>query len=101
VPSVIYGILEEEKQRNLEMQMAHKAEIASLRRGSIKIKYKSGRPYYYLQYRQGDRIIDEYLGKDNAAVDTVRKEIEKRKYLQGVLKRLHQEYREICRIVKD
>ena len=99
--SVIHGVLQEEKERNVAMQAAHEQEIASLRRGNIKEKSRGGHLYYYLQYRQGDKIIDEYIGKDDESVRKVREETEKRKYLQGVLKRLRQEYKEICRIVKD
>jgi len=99
--SVIYGMLQEEKQRNLEMQKTYIAEIESLRKGSIKEKLKSGRKYFYLQYRQGSKVVDDYIGKDEAEVEKVRQEIEKRKYLQGVLTRLRQEYKEISLIVKD
>ena len=100
MPTVIYSMLEEEKRRNLEMQEAHKREIAALRKGSITTKAISGKNYYYLKYRQGDKVKNDYIGKDENAVETIRQEIEKRKYLQGVLKRLRVEYRQICMIVK-
>ena len=100
MPTVIYSMLEEEKQRNLKMQEAHKREIDALRKGSITKKTVSGNNYYYLKYRQGNKVKNDYIGKDENAVEIIRQEIEKRKYLQAVLKRLKIEYRQISMIVK-
>ena len=99
--SVIFGMLQEEKQRNLEMQETYKQEVEALRKGSIMIKNVSGHNYYYLRYRQGNKVKNDYIGKDENVVEDVKQEIEKRKYLQGVLKRLQLEYRQISLIVKD
>ena len=99
--SVIHGMLQEEKQRNLEMQAAYRQEINGLRKGSIKKKVISGCSYYYLKYRQEGQVKDIYLGKDESIINEIRREIEKRKYLQSVLKRLEQEHKEISKIIKD
>ena len=101
VATVIYNMLQEEKQRNLNMQKAYKQEIEGLRKGSIMIKTVSGKKYYYLRYRQGNKIKNDYIGKDESVVVEIKNEIEKRKYLQGVLKRLQTEYQQISIIVKD
>ena len=99
--TVVYGMLHDEKQRNLEMQETYKREILSLPKGTIIIKNVSGNKYYYLKYRQSDKTKTDYLGKDIKAVESVQREIEKRKYLQDVLKRLRAEYKQICKIVKE
>lgn len=99
--SVIYGVLQEEKERNLNMQKAHQAEIDSLKKGSIHIKHNGEKPYYYLVYRKGSKIVQEYIGKDIEVVEKIKNEISKRKYLQDVVKRLKQEYKEISKIVKE
>ena len=99
--TVIYDTLKEEKQRNLEMQKTYVQEIESLPKGSIMTKTVSGKKYYYLKYRQGNKIKNDYIGKDESVVAEILKEIEKRKYLQGVLKRLKLEYKQISIIVKD
>jgi hypothetical protein len=97
----VYGMLQEEKQRNLEMQETYKQEIMSLPKGSIIIKSVSGNEYYYLKYRQNQKIKTDYLGKDAKIIESVQREIEKRKHLQEVLKRLRVEYKQICKIIKD
>lgn len=54
-----------------------------------------------MAYRQNEKIKTDYFGKDKKKIDIVNQEIKKRKYLQGVLKRLRIEYKQICKIVKD
>jgi len=99
--TVISGMLREEKQRNLEMQETYKREIEALPKGSIMTKTVSGMQYYYLRYRQGDKVKNDYIGKDESRVEEIKRDIEKRKYLQGVLKRLQLEYKQMTKIVKD
>ena len=99
--TVVYGILSEEKHRNLEMQKAYQREISMLRKGSVNIKKRGNKVYYYLRYRDGQHVRNDYLGTDISVVENVKNEIEKRKHLQGVLKRLVIEYKQICRIVKE
>ena len=99
--SVIFGMLQEEKQRNLEAQETYKREIEALRKGSIMTKNISGKKYYYLKYRQGHKVKNDYIGKDENVVAEIKREIEKREYLRSALKRLRLEYRKISIIVKD
>ena len=99
--TVIYNMLVEEKQRNLEMQRTYIQEIESLPKGSIMKKNDLGKIYYYLKYRQGKKVKNDYIGKSEERVAEIRRDIEKRKYLQDVLKRLKLEYRQINLIVKD
>lgn len=99
--TVVYNMLQEEKQRNLKMQEAHMQEINQLPKGSIMARRISGKKYYYLKYRSDDKVKTDYIGKDESAVEEIKREIEKRKYLQSVLKRLKEEYKQISTIVKD
>ena len=101
--TVIYGVLEEEKQRNLERQEITRQEIESLRKGTIVLRNISGNDYYYLRYRKGKKIKNDYIGKvcDNEKLDKVKYELDKRKYLLEVLSKLKLEYKQICKIVKD
>lgn len=99
--TVIYGMLQEEKQRNLRLQDTYKQEIGALRKGSIMRRNISGKNYYYLKYRENNKVRTDYIGKDLSIIEEVRRETEKRKYLQSVLKRLQLEYKQISLLVKD
>ena len=99
--TVVYGMLDEEKKRNLEMQRLHRQEIEALRKGSIVIKNRPSGKYYYLKYWKDGKTKTDYIGKDEMSIEKINQEIKKRKYLQGVLKRLKVEYQQISKIVKD
>jgi len=99
--TVIYNTLKEEKQRNLERQDIYRSEIEGLRKGKIIVKMRSGKPYHYLLYRDGDKVKTDYIGADNNKVQEIKREIERRKYVQEVLERLKIEYKQICKIVKE
>jgi hypothetical protein len=44
--TVIYGMLKEEKQRNLERQEAYLREIVALPKGSVVVKTINGKRYH-------------------------------------------------------
>jgi len=99
--TVVYGILEEEKQRNIERQEIYSKEITDLPKGSIIVKQVGKRKYYYRYFRDGNRMKSEYLGKDEKVAEEVKRRIAERKHLQGILKRLKLEYKQISKIVKE
>lgn len=101
MPSVIRSMLEDEKKRNLRMQNTYESELLLLPKGSIITRKFGNKNYYYLHYRVGNRVKSEYLGNDNSEVAKVKEAIAERKHLQGVIKRLKIEYKEICKIVKE
>jgi hypothetical protein len=99
--TVIYGVLKEEKQRNKRLQDVYEKELSSLPKGSIVVKRISGNDYYYLKYRQKNKVKTDYIGKDEKMLVNLKRDIERRNELINVLKRLKIEHRQICKIVKE
>ena len=99
--TVFYGVVEEEKERNLERQEAYKEEIDKLPKGYLNIKKSKGIEYYYLQRRDGQKFISEYIGNDEAKVEEIKKLIAKRKHYEGLIRRLKLEYKQMCKVVKE
>ena len=101
--TVIYSLLEEEKERNLEMQEIHQREIDSLPKGSIFQRRvgESKNMYHYLSYRENGKTKTKYLGNDDDLIAETRKKIAKRKHLEKIVKRLKLEHTQICKIVKE
>lgn len=99
-PSVIEGVLLEERERNLMMQRQYLSEIAQLPKGSVIKKSRKGKIYYYLSYRNGGKVVSNYLGNDAEQIKEVRHRIEKRKHLEGLVKRLRHELKIISKAVK-
>ena len=98
--SVIEGVLLEEKERNLMMQNQYLQEISSLPKGSIVKKSKKSGDYYYLTYRNGGRVVSDYLGKDVEKANKIQQDINKRKYLEVLIKNLKSELKLINKVVK-
>lgn len=62
-------------------------------RGYISEKSIKGKKYYYRQWREGERIVSEYLHKED--VENVSKQIERRKSHQCSIKALEKSIRQI------
>ena len=58
---LIQSVVKREANRNEEMIRQYECLIQELPRGSLICRKGE---YYYLKYRDGDKIIDEYIGKD-------------------------------------
>jgi len=98
--TVFYGVVVEEKGRNLERQEAYLKEIELLPKGYIVAKNRGTKKYYYLQYRSGSKVMSEYIGNDETDVENIRRGIAKRKHFQGLVKKLRHEYKQMCKVVK-
>ena len=68
--------------QNLEKELLER--ISCLPRGTIKKRKINGRIYYYLQYRQNNKVKHKYLGKDYP--ESTLKLLLERKLLKGRLK---------------
>ena len=98
--TVIEGVLLEEKQRNLSMQESYKKELSSLPKGSIVIKKIGNKDYCYLKYREGKKVITKYAGQ-SSNLESLKNQIEKRKYFEDVLRKLDKEYKLISKVIKE
>jgi len=98
--TVFYGVVEEEKERNLERQEAYREEIKKLPRGYLVIKKRGDKKYHCLQYRDGLRTVTKYL-KIDTDIKEITEQIARRKHYEGLVKRLQKEYKQMCKVVKD
>jgi len=59
----LQNILNESKDYYLKERKFLIAQISQLPKGTIKKKQLKGNNYYYLQYRKGSKVIQDYIGK--------------------------------------
>ncbi|MCD6080863.1 MAG: hypothetical protein J7J54_05380 [Candidatus Omnitrophica bacterium] len=83
---VLKNILEESKEYYLELERKIEKRIKDLPKGSIKERIIAGRKYYYLQYREGKKVVHKYLGKNKP--EKLIKQIKERKALLEELKKV-------------
>ena len=101
IMNVIESMLVEERQRNLDMQKSYNDEINNLPKGSVVVKKIGNKEYCYLKYRQGEKFVSQYMGHASEKAEQLKKEVEKRRHFEKLLRELKAEYKLICKIVKD
>ena len=69
--------------------------IASLPRGYISVKHISGHVYNYRQWREGDKIISEYIPE--AFLNSVKRKIATRKEQEELLKAVKKDIKGVSR----
>lgn len=75
--SIIGEVLAEEYDRSMRLSQALQKDINKLPNGSLQKKCISGKYYYYLQYRDGDKIKSDYVKQEY--VDDLKKKLKQRK----------------------
>lgn len=92
---VLKGILSESKEYYIEAKAKIEKKLAGLPQGSIKARKISGKIYYYLQNRCGEKVRHEYLGKDKP--ESLIKQLGERKVLKSELKKVNEALRVLNR----
>ncbi len=79
----------QEKQRIEYMLQKYQSELADLPKGTISEKAVGDKIYYYLKYRDGKKVISQYVSKKE--IDNVRRLVEKRRHIEAMIKSLYEE----------
>lgn len=74
-------LLEKEYKSLLIKKLSLEKELSSLPTGYISVKTIKGKQQYYLQHREGTRIVGKYIRSDD--VHDVKQKIDKRKTVQS------------------
>lgn len=88
-------IIKQELERNGRMVKEYESELLKLPRGKLTTKKINAHSYYYLKYRDGDKIVTKYVGKDNYDVSELNDQLDKRKHIEEMLKQLKAERKEL------
>lgn len=81
----------------LKEQAEIESQIAALPVGYISVKVISGKPYNYRQWREGNKIISEYVKE--ASLNSVKRKIAARKEYEALLKEVKKEIKSVTRKV--
>ena len=93
--SIVGSLLNKEIVRNQNMIVEYEKELLNLPKGSIKAKTIGHNTYYYLNYRDGKKVVSKYIGKDDESVNLVIEQLEKRHHIEQMLKQLKKEQEQI------
>lgn len=59
---IVKGVLQEELARSISLKKRYEKKLADYPPGYLLSRKRGGRVYYYLSYRDGERIQQQYLG---------------------------------------
>ncbi len=96
--SVLAALLSKEENRNENMIAEYSRELETLPKGSIKPKKVNNKIYYYLTFRNGDKVITKYIGKDEESLVSIREQLARRKQVENILKKLKEEKAQIKKL---
>ena len=85
-------IVLQEKSRIENMMVMHESELLSLPHGTLVKKTINGKEYYYVQYREGKKVLSKYIGNSEEKVVDMRVRIERRRQIETILKNRKVEY---------
>ena len=96
--AVLDEVLIEEKDRLLRMKSRMQSEYNELPQGYLSKKMIHGSCCYYLQHREGDKVISKYV---NAAdVDELSQKIDRRRSLKKLLREIDIQLKKIQKVAK-
>lgn len=99
--SVVYGVLQDELERNRRMQARYHKEIDQLPKGSLFQRNIGNHQYYYLNYRDRSRVVSKYLGKlDDKKAEAMKKQVAERKRYEDLLRKLRNEEKFITKAIR-
>lgn len=87
--NLILHTVKQEKQRIEYMLAKYQSELSALPKGTISEKTVGEKTYYYLKYRNGKKIVSQYVSKKE--IENVRSLIEKRRHIEAMMKSLQEE----------
>ena len=92
---LIYSVLEDERKRNEYMLERYEKELSLLPKGKITPKITKANTYYYLKYRDGQKVCAKYIGMNEDNIKFVIEQLERRKVVEEIIKELKVEQAKI------
>ena len=99
--AVIFHVLKEEFERLQETESGYAKAIADMPRGTPRVQQRRNKDYLYLEYRDGERVIHDYIGpKDSDKAKEVLEQIEQRRRYEKLLKETKSALKEVRKALR-
>lgn len=96
--TIVTQIIKQELERNEKMIIDYESELLKLPKGKLTIKKINSHSYYYLKFRDGDKIITKYVGKDECDLSELQEQLDRRKHIEDMLKQLKFEKKQLEKV---
>lgn len=85
--------LKRETKRMSVLREVYEGQLETLPKGSLRVRERGDKKYFYLAYRKSGKVVSDYLGNDEAALATLKEQIERRRCIENLLKSIKNELR--------
>lgn len=96
--TILDNVLQEEYDRSRRMKEAMENELSQLPNGYISKKIINNKVYYYLQRRDGLRVLSSYIPLDE--LPEIEAQVARRKQIEESIKTINQNMKKISRVIK-
>lgn len=96
--SMLMEILKEELDRLDRQQAVYEEDLKDVLKGYISRKNIRGKLSYYLQYREGDKVMSKYISSSD--LPYVEAQIKRRKQLEASLRRVREDQKRLRKVLK-
>ena len=98
--SYISQTIEREVAKMTILRDTYEKELELLPKGSIQVRERNEKRYFYLRYRDGKRTVTAYLGNTEEHLAKALEDIEKRKHIESMIKALDKELRMMNKVLE-
>ena len=82
-----------EAKRMSVLREVYEKQLETLPKGSLRVRERGGKTYYYLAYRKDGKVVSDYVGNNEAAIAPLKEQIERRRGIENLLKSIKNELR--------
>lgn len=87
----LLNLISDEVKRIRALKESYVQQLKLLPKGTLQTRRRGKHEYYYLAFRDGKKIITEYVGKDEKRIHELKQSLEKRKHVEDILRQLDRE----------
>lgn len=95
--SILMEVLQEELDRLERQQAVYERDLQALPKGYISKKKIAGKEYCYLQHREGDKVISQYISAED--LPKIEVQVKRRKQLEASLRRVREDQKKLRKVL--
>jgi len=100
VMGYVINLIADEAKRIKALKESYEQQLSLLPKGTLRTRRRGKHEYYYLSFRDGEKVITDYVGKDEKKINELRESLEKRKHVEDILQQLNRELSVAKRILE-
>jgi len=91
--SYIAAMIEREAEKMSALLGLYEKQLGALPKGSLRVKERGGKSYFYLSYRKDGKVVTDYVGNDETTLNSLKEQLERRQGIGRLCKAIKRELR--------